>query len=504
MRLTWAQPEDLVAAELVALREQGAAEDAVAEVERRWVAAGGDAELQPSGASATPAPPALRALARAVLDDLAALQPVSPDEPDDWDAIEALLAPAPSCSSGSPSPASSLLSSPASSSDSPSLLPSHDSSSPSPDSPSSPRFLLVGRASEDRVRGAWYGRAVGCLLGKPVEKIPRPGVEEIARATGNWPISGYFTAIGLPDAVAERWPWNRRSAPTSLVENIGGMPEDDDLNFALLALDLLERHGPALDTEDVAQAWLANLPAGRVFTAERAAYRNLLDARPVPETATHHNPFREWIGALIRTDAYGWAHPGDVRAAARLAWTDARLSHTRNGLYGAMWAAALCSAALVADTPDAALDAAGSVVPPRSRLAAAIAHGREVGAALTVDTIDTAAALDALHTRWGHLHWVHTINNAALIACALQAGTRLTPAERFDRGIALAVAGGWDTDSAGATVGSVLGALGGSATIAPTWTDPLHDRIATSLPGGADRSIEDLVSRTHRLPDRMR
>ena len=49
----------------------------------------------------------------------------------------------------------------------------------------------------------------------------------------------------------------------------------------------------------------------------------------------------------------------------------------------------------------------------------------------------------------------------------------------------------------------VLGALGGSAGIARPWTEPLHGRIATSLPGGADRSVEDLVTRTHRLPDRM-
>ena len=54
------------------------------------------------------------------------------------------------------------------------------------------------------------------------------------------------------------------------------MPEDDDLNFAMLALAMVERHGDKLATADVAQAWLDNLPAGRVFTAERVAYRNLL------------------------------------------------------------------------------------------------------------------------------------------------------------------------------------------------------------------------------------
>ena len=116
-----------------------------------------------------------------------------------------------------------------------------------------------------------------------------------------------------------RWPWNRRSEPTSLLEIIDGMPEDDDLNFAILALQLLERHGSELTTEDVAQAWLDDLPAGRVFTAERVAYRNLLDGVEPARTALVGNPFREWIGAQIRTDVYGWAHPGDRSAAARLA-----------------------------------------------------------------------------------------------------------------------------------------------------------------------------------------
>lgn len=455
MRLTWAQPEDLVAAEVAALREQGARESVLVAVEERWVAAGGDPVLQPSGASAAPASAELRAFAREVLAELAAAQPASDDEPDDWESIEALLPPEP------------VLSRPE-------------------------------QADPDRVRGAWCGRAVGCLLGKPVEKLPRTAIEEIARSTGNWPITGYFTARGLPADVAARWPWNRRSAPTSLVENIDGMPEDDDLNFALLALDLVEAHGSALTTDHVAEAWLANLPAGRVFTAERAAYRNLLDARPVPETATHQNPFREWIGALIRVDVYGWAHPGAVRSAARLAWTDARLSHTRNGLYGAMWAAALCAASLVVESPGEALDAADAAVPPGSRLARAIALGRRAGADRVAGLIDDAGALDRLHAELGGLHWVHTLNNAALIACALEAS-----GGSIDRGIAIAVAGGWDTDSAGATVGSVLGGLGGLEGIGTAWTAPLHGRIATSLPGPPTRSIDELARRTLQLPGRM-
>ena len=452
MRLTWAQPEDLVPAELIALREQGADESELAAIEQRWAGAGGSTVLAPAGASTEPAPPALRALARTILDELRTLQRPSTQEPDDWTDIVRLL-PAP--------------------------VTAHAS-----------------RTSFERVHGAWLGRAAGCLLGKPVEKIPREGIEQIARATGNWPIERYFTAAGLPSEIAERWPWNRRSAPTSLLENIDGMPEDDDLNFPILALDLLESHGHDLTTEDVAQAWLAALPAGRVFTAERAAYRNILDARPVPETATHLNPFREWIGALIRADVHGWAHPGDVRAAAASAWVDARLSHTRNGIYGEMWAAASCSASLVAESIDEVLDAADTVVPPASRLAAALRLGRETGRSLAAGSLTSAAALDVLHAEFAGMHWVHTLNNAALAACALQAY-----GDDFGAAVAFAVTGGWDTDSVGATVGSVVGGLSGADGIDDSWTTPLQDRIATSMPGGAERSIRELAARTLRLSE---
>lgn len=452
MRLTWAQPEDLLAHELVQSADEG---KDVADVRDRWVAAGGDPTPAVSGAGPVPAPPALRALARDLLDELDALPGAS--GPDTWAEVEALLPPAPS-------------------------LPRRPAG-PDPET-----------AYAARVRGAWTGRAAGCLLGKPVEKIPRAGIEEILRSTGRWPLDRWFTAVGLPDDVAERWPWNRRSAPTSLEENISGMPEDDDLNYPILALALLERHGRGFTTDDVAQLWLDNLPAGRTFTAERAAYRNILDGRPVPETATHHNPFREWIGALIRTDLLGWVSPGDVRGAARLAWADARLSHTRDGIYGAMWAAGLAAAAVVTADVEQVLDAADAVVPPGSGLAAAVALGRSLGHDCDGSEAGVRAGLDRIHAEFGHLHWVHTLNNAAVIAFALTTGRG-----EFGRSVSIAVTAGWDTDSAAATVGGVVGALAPER-IGERWTAPLDGRIATSLPGGEQR-IDDLARRTVALAE---
>ena len=320
-----------------------------------------------------------------------------------------------------------------------------------------------------------------------MEKIPRAGIREILQSSGQWPLTAYITANGVPDDVLARWPWNRRSRATSLAEHIDGMPEDDDLNFAMLALAMLERHGRELSTDDVAAAWLDSLPAGRVFTAERAAYRNLLLGIEPPETATTHNPFREWIGAAIRADVYGWVHPGDPVAAARLAARDARLSHTRTGVDAAIFVAAMCATAVATDDVDTVLSAGLSVLPPQGRYRKAIQLGIELGSS----DRDHDTCVDAIEAAYGHLHWVHALNNGALVAYALKSsGGDLSTA------ICTVVMGGWDTDSNGATVGSVCGALAGASAVPGAWTEPLHNRLSTTLAGFDGIGFDELADRT--------
>lgn len=442
MRLSWSQPEDLIAHEIAQSRVEGKEVDAAA---AEWEAAGGDLSIGRAGATAEAASPELKRLAGHLLDRLDATPaPLDPDEPDD---LESILAEAPQRA--------------------PKRAPSS--------------------ADPDRILGGWLGRSAGCLLGKPVEKIPPEGIRAILESAGRWPLTEYFTAVGLDPAVAARYPWNRASGPTSLAENIDGMPEDDDLNYTILGLQLLEAHGSGVTTDDVAQSWLMSLPAGRVFTAERAAYRNLLEGIDPDDCASRWNPFREWIGALIRTDVYGWVSPGDPAAAARIGYADARLSHTRNGIYGAMWAAALGASAVAASDIDEVIAAGLSVVPPRSRLAQAIRFGDELGSS----GLDLDASLAALWAEFEGVHWVHVLNNAATIAWALRRG-----GGRFDDAVPLAVMAGWDTDSDGATVGAVCGALAGATALPPRWTAPLKDRITTSLPGLSGIALSELAART--------
>ena len=140
--------------------------------------------------------------------------------------------------------------------------------------------------------------------------------------------------------------------------------------------------------------------------------RNLLEAYLPPETATRRNPFREWIGARLRVDAYGWAAAGDPVAAARMAWEDARLSHTANGVYAAMFMAAAHAASLTETSSAACADVGLSVVPAASRLARGAPRRRASSPA----QLEWEAVVDELYeARHGGYHWVHAINNTALV-----------------------------------------------------------------------------------------
>ncbi len=451
IRLTWVQPEDLVGHELRQAAQDGRD---TAGIERRWRAAGGPPAPERAGASPGPGDPALRSLAERLLDELVLLpSPLAAEEPGGLDAIRAAC----------------------------------------PDWPAPPP-APAGPAALDRLHAGWLGRAVGCVLGKPVEKLPLDGIRAIGRATGNWPVRTWFTAEGLPADVAAAHPWNRRSRATSLAETLDGCPEDDDLNYPLLGLLLLRRHGRDFTTADVARLWLDELPAGRTFTAERVAYRNLLAGVEPPDTATYRNPFREWIGAVIRADVFGWTHPGDPGTAAELAFREAALTHTANGVYGAMFAAAAVAAAAGGGTDvHGCLRAGLSVVPPRSRLAEAVRFGIEAARAAGGGDFDTV--VDQLHARYGGHHWVHVLPNAALLAAAL------THADGdFSASVCRAVSGGWDTDSNGATAGSVAGLLAGTpAALGAHWTAPLKNRLATSVGGFDGIGFDDLAALTREV-----
>ncbi len=348
------------------------------------------------------------------------------------------------------------------------------------------RLEVDGEQLPDRLRGAWLGRAVGNTLGKPVEGLTRTQVETYLRAVGQWPLRNYLPLVDpLPPGVPALHP----SAAVACAGRFTDVPRDDDLDWTILALHVLEIHGRQFTTEQVAAVWLDRVPFTQTFTAERAAYRNLVYGLRPPATATRDNPYREWIGALIRGDAFGYVSPGDPAEAARMALVDARLSHTANGKYGEMWAAALVASALSVSTADAASRSAHAVVPPGSRLALALGEVM----AMRRRGVSDRAALDWVDDALGHYPWVHTVNNAALIAIGLLWGGD------FVEAAGITISGGRDTDSNGATVGSVFGALHGARAIPTELVGTSHVRVRSAVRDFDRIGLDELAERSLRL-----
>jgi ADP-ribosylglycohydrolase len=357
-----------------------------------------------------------------------------------------------------------------------------------PDGPRRYAVSLSDAAFYDHIYGAWLGRCAGCTLGKPVEGWPRVKIEAYLRAADAYPLSSYFPVLDpFPEGLA-LWDNYKRTA----LGNVKGMTRDDDIDYTVLALHILETYGHDFSTQDVALAWISNLPFYKVYTAEAVAYRNLINGLQPPHTAGYRNPYREWLGAQIRADLWGYVNPGHPERAAEFAHRDASLSHTGNGIYGAVWAAACLATAFATDDLRQIIAAGLAEILADCRLAQAVR-----------DTVAWAGecpawedAWERVNDRYGGYHTIHVINNTCAIVLGLLYGEG-----DLEKSICLAVMGGWDTDCTGATVGSIVGAMRGAGALPEKWIGPLDDRLESIVLGFHDSRISDLARRTVALAD---
>ena len=373
----------------------------------------------------------------------------------------------------------------------PSELPAILAASPSAVRPPVLPDLPDDETLTDRLRGAWIGRIAGCLLGKPVEGWRLKGLVPVLKATDNYPMKRYIRACEFSDELVKEYQLNRNAC---FADNVRyASPVDDDTNYTTFALKLVSRYGRDFTPADVAEGWLSWIPAFATCTAERAAYRNIAAGLLPPETAVRDNPYREWIGAQIRGDLFGYINPGDPVAAASMAFRDASISHVKNGIYGEMYIAAMIAAAAVENDMRAVIEAGLSCIPAKSRLTADV---REV-IALYEDGKSADEICAHIHTRFNEYSandWCYTNSNAMIVTMALLCG-----GGDFGTSVCLAVQTGFDTDCNGATVGSVVGIMRGENGIDPYWYAPFEKRLYTSIEGYNLVEVSDLAEKTFRL-----
>ncbi|MDP6629586.1 MAG: ADP-ribosylglycohydrolase family protein [Kiritimatiellia bacterium] len=333
----------------------------------------------------------------------------------------------------------------------------------------------------DRLEGALLGRMAGCTLGAPVEFWPIVKMRELAEENGDaFPPTDYWSRV--PDPKQKRYQMSKREAYTQSC--MKGVPVDDDIIFTLLGLLIAEDHGPTFTVDDVGRAWVKYLPYA--CTAEEVALNNLKKGVSARLAGERDNPYCEWIGADIRADPWGYMAPGWPERAAEMAYTDAYISHRRQGIYGEMFFAAAIAAAFAVDDPVEALRIGLSEIPKNCALAKAMRWALRV----SPDIRDYKQARAAMDKKFKGMHAVHTINNACLTIWGITIG-----GTDFTKVIGETVAMGMDNDCTAATAGSIVGAVVGKQGIPEHWYRNFNNKIHSYLIDNRYFSISGVLNR---------
>jgi ADP-ribosylglycohydrolase len=344
-----------------------------------------------------------------------------------------------------------------------------------------------------RIKTAFYGAVCGCILGKPLEVNPTlDEIRKAAESCGEWPLDDYvsqdlLTALGR----------SHGSAFDTKRGHIEYVAPDDDINYTVLGMRVLEEYGVGFTKENLMRLWLLNLPPMWTFGPERTILvrgaTSSMHGGSSPQFdfwTNEWNPLNEMCGAAIRVDAYGYAAAGDPALAAELAWRDSSMTHVRTGIYGSMFIAAAIATAFVADNPMDIFNTALKYVPKKSRFYAIVSDCFEmVGKAS--DWLEGYQQINRKYGEYGH--------------CQLyQECGQLINSARFAKDVSSAfcmqVAQGCDTDCFGEIIGSIMGAYFGPGHLEERWLAPFNNDLRVSLGDFHERSLSAVAQRMAELP----
>ena len=333
----------------------------------------------------------------------------------------------------------------------------------------------------ERLEGSWLARCAGCTLGSIVEGWTVERMEDWANYLGDeYPLVDYWSVAEQPHMTKYQTSLREDFTPAKM----DGVPTDDDLNYTLLGMMILEEYGLDFTTAELGEAWVKYLPFA--FTAEGIALDNLRAGAPAVQAAEVDNPFLNWIGADIRSDPWAYAAPGWPEKAAEFAWRDAYVSHRRNGIFAAMFFSAAISAAFAVDDPVAALRIGLEEIPADCLLAQEVRWALDK--APEVANYRDAAAL--IEERYPNMGKAHAINNTVLTVWGLTVG-----GDDFSKVIGETVAMGQDNDCTAATAASIWGAVYGKSAIPKHWIKNFNNKVHTFLYHQSPFAIDDTIDR---------
>lgn len=321
--------------------------------------------------------------------------------------------------------------------------------------------LVLNRAEfYDKVFACWLGKNIGGTLGAPYENF-------------------------------------RHTFDLTFYEPVPDKPiPNDDLDLQLIWLKLLEERGldPALP--EFAEYW--NLYAASYPWNEYGFFmRNYSRGLRPPIAGCFENYFVDEMGSPIRSEIWACLYPGNPEQAARMAWKDSCIDHAGGeGTYGEIFWAAVESAAFVISDPMILIRIGLNMIPISCQISRSI---REVLWCYENNLI-WGITRERIVKWFGHIQACNAVPNHAFTIIGWLYG------KDFGDKLCKAVNCGYDTDCTGATLGALLGIIGGTDAIPEKWKKPIgldiivHKFTRNFVPPA---NIEELTERTVKLAEKM-
>jgi len=327
----------------------------------------------------------------------------------------------------------------------------------------------------DKLRGCWLGKNIGGTFGAALEGRK------------------YVHALTSPDDVREE---NLKF----LNEKYNGNPPEsmpnDDLDFQLVWLKMLEDRGINPTFRDFSDYWMKHLYKHWYSEYSFCTY-NLKRGLKPPISGAFQNYFVDEMGSPIRSEIWGCIAPGDPQLAASLAWMDSSMDHTGGeGRWGEMFWAAVESAAFVINDPKTLIEIGLSMIPISSHIARCIKEAVRC----FEEKILWGEARERIATLFGHHNPANAVPNHGFIIIGWLYG------KDYGDKICKAVNCGYDTDCTGATLGALLGILNGASGIPEIWKKSVSNVITPvvhTVTDGLPLTIDDLTVRTEKVAYKM-
>ena len=341
---------------------------------------------------------------------------------------------------------------------------------------------LTFREYKAKLNGCWLGKNIGGILGAPFEGTR--GVRNID-----------FYAQNLS----------------------GEPPANDDLDLQLVWLNAVEEHGRHVNASILGDYWLTYIVPDWVEYG--VGKSNLKMGLVPPLSGVYENTYRNSNGCFIRSEIWACLFPGHPEKAVRYAYEDGIVDHAYEGVYAELFCAAVQSAAFALSDTRGLIQIGLSYIPERCGVANAVrtvVSCYEEGltwqeARIRVLTVEPCS----FGVQWTPLGEIpdeipagspgyDAPGNIGIVIIGWLYG-----GGDFGKSICIAANCGEDTDCTAATLGAILGIIGGDGSIPEKWRAPVGDAIATCCinrsNGGVDipATVSELAERILMLAPRM-